>query len=979
MRIISFLFTAYFVLSSSVSLAETVIENKAQVPLLTPSLKERQILKIRLDNGLEAILISDPKIDKSAAALSVKAGSWLDPKEHPGMAHFLEHMLFLGTKKYPEESGYQHFIAKHGGLTNAFTTNDFTSFMFSVNTDAFDEAMDRFAEFFKEPLFNPSGVSRELQAIDQEYAKNVENDDFRLLYVTKAFASPEHPNHDFGMGNSSTLSNVTRDELVDWYNKHYSANLMKLIVYSPLPLEELKAIVIKDFTGIENKNIPESKAPQAPIVTPESLGNLVYIEPIKEIDSLTILWYLPPKFAEMGETQPENLACYVLGHEGTGSLLKLLKEEQLADGLQCGGAKVGPESLAFYIDLTLTKKGVEHLNTVIERVFQAINGFKKEGLSEDIFKEIQQTGKIKYQYTAREDIFDIVTKDAGKLHYEKTETYPEQGSLIRKFDPAALKELLSNLTPKNALFLLASSPKQTGVKSDTQEKWLGVKYAIKPFNEELLNEWSRGLPSPQFHLPKENPLIPNDLSIQNKIIANPDENQILMPKVSLILDNKQAKVYFAPDNFFGVPKIFWQFEIKTPQIRVGDARKTVLAELFVKSLQEAVNTHAYDAELAGLSFEVKATDNGINLIIDGYNDKAHILFDEIIKDVVTVQVDESEFNIHKTSLEKKYQNAAKESPLTQASALLKSTIYKNYSTDKQKLAALKKINFEAFKDFLELLFKKSFVEGTLYGNIKEKQALDVAEKLVTILKSEPYPKEKQLQKEVIVLPENGGPFYLEHKISVQGNSIILATECPYYSFEHRAAQQILMQAIGGPFFSTLRTKQQTGYIVGSVDEEIERKLFNLFFIQSNTHDVHELLARVEIFLEEFAQEIGKTEIDNETFQTLKTALKQNLKSSFNNTRTMGELIALLAFKYNADFDWMNKRLKGFDSLSYAEFKNIAEILIGRYNKRRVAILMKGSIPEDRIFDYHRMYNPNQLKKISLFLNSNQNVNPDQQP
>lgn len=969
MRAIYRLLTLSFVLVFSASFAETLIEDKAQVPLLTPSLKGRQVLKIRLDNQLEAILVSDPHIDKSAAALSVKAGSWQDPKEHPGMAHFLEHMLFLGTKKYPEESGYQHFIAKHGGLTNAFTTNDFTSYMFSVNTDAFGEAVDRFAEFFKEPLFNPSGVARELQAIDQEYAKNVQNDDFRLLYVTKAFAPPEHPNHDFGMGNSSTLSQVTRDELVDWYNKHYSANLMKLIVYSPLPLEQLKELVVKNFTDIQNKNIPESTRPKAPILDPKSLGKLIYIEPIKEVDSLTILWYLPEKFADMGETQPENLACYVLGHEGAGSLLKLLKDEQLAEGLQCGGAKVGPGALAFYIDLNLTKKGVENIYDVVGHVFAAINSFKKEGLPEKTFQELKQISTTKYQYTAREDVFDTVTKDAGKLHYEKTETYPEQTALIQRFDPSALEELLNTLTPKNALFFLASSPQKTGVLPDKEEKWLGVKYAVRDLPENSLKHWETILAPPEFYLPKTNRLIPTDLSIQNKIVSSQDEDEILMPKTSLIFDNKQGRVYFAPDNFFGVPKIFWQFEIKTPQIRAGDARKTVLAELFVKSLEEIINTHAYEAQVAGLSFEVKVSDNGIYLIIDGYNDKAQLLFDEILKDLVSVNIDESTFAIHKMTLEKKYQNATKESPLTQASALLKSVIYKNYSTDKQKLAALKKINFQTFNEFIALLFKKSYVEGTLYGNLKEKQALEITQELISKLSSEPYPKDKQLQKDVIVLPEHEGPFYIEQKISVHGNSIILATECPWYSFEHRAAQEILMQAISGPFFSTLRTKQQTGYIVGSTGEEIERKLFNLFFIQSNTHDVHELLARIEIFLEEFSQEIGKTTIDRDSFETLKNSLKNNLKSSFNNTRAMGELIALLAFKYNADFEWMNKRLKGFEALSYGEFKNIAQILIGRYNKRRLAILMEGSIPNDRIFDYRKVDNPNQLKKISQYLNS----------
>ena len=61
---------------------------------------------------LEAYLISDPGVHESAAALAVEAGSWQDPKEYPGMAHFLEHMLFMGTTAYPNESEYMHYIQR---------------------------------------------------------------------------------------------------------------------------------------------------------------------------------------------------------------------------------------------------------------------------------------------------------------------------------------------------------------------------------------------------------------------------------------------------------------------------------------------------------------------------------------------------------------------------------------------------------------------------------------------------------------------------------------------------------------------------------------------------------------------------------------------------------------------------------------------------------------------------------------------------
>src|ERR1700761_3057624 len=136
-----------------------LIENLAKAPILSPTFKERQTLKIKLSNELEVYLVSDPNEDQSSAALVVKTGSWEDPKTSPGIAHFLEHMLFLGTKKYPNESEFENFVSEHDGETNAFTSIDFTGFVFAINTNAFEEGLDRFSQFFIEPLFNPSGVA----------------------------------------------------------------------------------------------------------------------------------------------------------------------------------------------------------------------------------------------------------------------------------------------------------------------------------------------------------------------------------------------------------------------------------------------------------------------------------------------------------------------------------------------------------------------------------------------------------------------------------------------------------------------------------------------------------------------------------------------------------------------------------------------------------------------------------------------------
>lgn len=81
---------------------------------------------LQLTNGLKVLLISDPATDKAAAAMTVDVGHMSDPENLPGLAHFCEHMLFLGTKKYPNENAYSTYLSENGGTSNASTYADNT-------------------------------------------------------------------------------------------------------------------------------------------------------------------------------------------------------------------------------------------------------------------------------------------------------------------------------------------------------------------------------------------------------------------------------------------------------------------------------------------------------------------------------------------------------------------------------------------------------------------------------------------------------------------------------------------------------------------------------------------------------------------------------------------------------------------------------------------------------------------------------------
>lgn len=144
----------------------------------------REYRALTLSNQLSVLLVSDAKSKEGAAALNVLVGHASDPAEYPGLAHFLEHAIFLGTEKYPEEDGFSNFVSSHGGSQNAFTSIESTNYHFDIavgdvgDDDAasspseeplFKEGLRRFAQLVIAPLFTDSGIGREVNAVDSEH------------------------------------------------------------------------------------------------------------------------------------------------------------------------------------------------------------------------------------------------------------------------------------------------------------------------------------------------------------------------------------------------------------------------------------------------------------------------------------------------------------------------------------------------------------------------------------------------------------------------------------------------------------------------------------------------------------------------------------------------------------------------------------------------------------------------------------------
>ncbi|KAF3496011.1 hypothetical protein DY000_02052012 [Brassica cretica] len=157
----------------------------------------------------------DQQTKKAAAAMCVAMGSFLDPPEAQGLAHFLEHMLFMGSSEFPDENEYDSYLSKHGGSSNAYTEMEHTCYHFEVKREFLQGALKRFSQFFVAPLMKTEAMEREVLAVDSEFNQALQNDACRLQQLQCYTSAKGHPFNRFSWGNKKSLSGAMENGIYD--------------------------------------------------------------------------------------------------------------------------------------------------------------------------------------------------------------------------------------------------------------------------------------------------------------------------------------------------------------------------------------------------------------------------------------------------------------------------------------------------------------------------------------------------------------------------------------------------------------------------------------------------------------------------------------------------------------------------------------------------------------------------------------------
>lgn len=920
------------------------IEDQAKIPLLNPSLQKRSIAKIRLENGIEAYIVSDPEAKHSGMSVGVKAGSWDDPKKYPGMAHFVEHVLFMGTETYPEENDYTRHITESAGIYNAYTSTDRTVYMFAVNHGGFEGALDRLAHFFIDPLLCTSSIERELHAVDQEHAKNLENDNWRQWMVLKEISNPDHPHTKFSTGNAETLRGIPQSALRTWFNEHYTPDRMRVAVVSPLPVETLVDLVASRFSQVYRE--PAERAsldPDTPLFSQEEQGALLSIKPIRDMKELALLWELPSSFRNLETEGNLHFLAYLLNSPHEGGLIDSLKQEGWIQDGKSSFDRFSDHTILFSINFVLTEEGVHRKEQIFDRTFQTLSKIK-EGVTYDRFLEMKRLNLVHYQYQARQNAFETVMQLGHKMFEEDLSTFPEKTMLPQDYSPDLFDELLLSLRPEKACFILTADEALSQIKPERKEKWMNAEYTLLPYADEILASWADAS-SETIVLAPANPFIPENLELLPEV-AEADAEP------SVAVQTAQANVSYLRDTFYQVPEVAFSYRLYTPAIN-GRAKAAALSELFCNALSDRLHSTLHMASVAGINATLSPGHHFIQININGYSEKAAGLGNIVFAKLKDFEIAEDRFDVLKEQLLSTYANASKELPFMQGKELLENLLITDTPLQRDKFEELKDIAYKDFLEFSRQVFQSVYVEGFVYGNCAQEDAVMLSNNLLSSLDSEVFVRDFIEKRKVRLLPAEEGPFVVTESTPSLGEAALLAIEQGPYSYEARAKQMLLGKYLQEFFFDRLRTKQQTGYYVRAKDSDVEGQLLQLFVVQSSSHNPHELLARFDLFLDEMNQEF-ETIISKESFAKTRSMVVQELSLPPENMQTMATRLTTLAFEYDGTFDHYPKLIASTQNVTYEDLKAFARETLSRDNTRRLAILVEGKTPGKQPLRYRQI-------------------------
>lgn len=816
----------------------------------------REYRHLTLVNGLQVMLVRETGEKTAAASLSIAVGSRFDPPQRQGLAHFLEHMLFLGTQKYPNANGYQQFISAHGGSHNAYTSFEQTNYYFDIQNAYLDQALDRFADFFVSPLFNAEYVEREINAIEAEYRSRYLDEGRRIIDATRSVANPGHPFSQFSVGSLSSLAGEDlRQQLLDFYQNQYSADRMRLVVVGDYPLSVLEQMVTSRFSSIDNRYLGDVSIEQQlferlpamlAVETKKSMQQLVFSFPIQDVKAYATL-------------KPLDYIANLLGDEGEGSLLSVLKRRSLVETLSAGVGLHYNGGALFQISMNLTEQGVYEVDEIGQALFAVIDNIRSElrdqpARAKRRYREQQQLANIAFRFYEHASPLNTAVHIANNMQFYPIGSAVYGPYQYEKFSPHAIELFLSRLDQGNVLVTLAGDKLTEHFNMQSTSERYAVNYAYR----ELPSDWlvnrqqAEGGIYSLLALPPDNPFIPNDFSIYRDSIDAGDGLTIGSADIPELFSDEQGyRLWIKNDHYFVQPKLTLDIGLLLPE---SDRTLTtqVISQLLSLAVADSLTEQLYPAFLAGYSANFRPHLRGFTVSVNGYSDSAVKVAEQILGGISTFSLTDERFEGLRARLTQRWRYAEKSNALSLLEQQLPMALLRNQWSFTQMLNELEGITKQQLEAFARSLSSRVYIESLLHGNFNQAM-LDQVQHLIAGFSTCDCNYSDGAEYAVTENVVNGKlrPATLR---SAQDNALLWYFPAAATTAVDSVSLMLAREILHPKFYSELRTQAQLGYLVGVDHRAWYQRSGLTFWVQSPQASVDELHAAVNQFIGKHLQQ-----------------------------------------------------------------------------------------------------------------------------
>ncbi|ODM95498.1 Nardilysin [Orchesella cincta] len=770
----------------------------------------------------------DSDLDASAYIV-IGAGSFDDPPDQSGLAHFCEHCLFLGSKNFPEPDMLSKLVTPFEGFANAFTGGMMTGFYTSTPPMIFPLAVEMLGDMVGFPLFPIDLVTAELEALDSEYSMKGD-DQLEYFQLLGSLAKDGHAFKKMSGGNMNTLRvpNFYR-RLIEWRRIYYNPKRMTVALEAPFPLDYLEELAVSCFGEIVSTALPMITNRHLLQSSPFDMNRfhqIYHVPSVYPSETMIIHWTLEAKAWKNLRVKPLEYLGGIMSQKGEGGLYHYLSTQGLATEVNAGcwesDITRNHFTSVFSIAVDMTEKGFNRQDNILQAIFGYIQMLINTGpgAQKHLFQELQKQALDAFHFTGATSTYSVAEMLCRWMQFIPPKWCLISPVLITNFDEDVIKKYTECLTVETVNVMIFS------------KKYQGLEYLSQgSINETIINADTHAFTA--YHFPKElEEKITRTLDKYARNFSLPPSNPLLLDtkcsrsrkqdllQVGKLIDDNRLTVSYRTRKLYCtrgmLPQARYSWWIVSgATMNMGKpAERSTNMLLMTRLFSDMFETKFYHTTESDVHLKAFIYEGVLNVILEGSHSLLPTAMEQLIGlfDDFENILDETQFEAGRTT----FMNSLEDAILD--NQLLAWDLFDYLWTNDHPLIfdhkrVLERLEFSDFVDFVKSFKERMLIDVFLSGYVTKAQGQHVVNAL-TKLTYLPMEFEEQPTSRCFRLPLGERVI----RVNSQNSSVHTSVVINCYQFgiltaAEEEALNFLSQTMSESAFYQLRTEQQLGYYV----------------------------------------------------------------------------------------------------------------------------------------------------------------------